>query len=264
MKTLKITFRFFWMYLLILFLFGCNSAEKRWEIINQSDSIPAYLSFIKEFHNNSYEDSAILKVEEKLYALSLKNDSLGSIERYNEFITNYPRVIELVDVNSRMDSILAHREKIIFLRSYESITRNETFINYEEFINKYPKIKDIIDVDKTLNLLKQRADTIEIIGKLVDIASKPISKAPVTFYLITNNGGARLTVGEGGVITNPRDWSNSEGNFKIVLHRTYLEGMNKFTLEVKNNYVETEKGIPIVIEIDSVNRVIYVGDITVK
>ena len=124
MNILKIKFKQLLILLLLIILFACNPAEKRWETVKLSDSIPTYISFIKEFPNNSYGDSAILKVEKKLYTLSFKNDSLGSFERYNEFIETYPNVQNLIDVNSRIDSILTQREKIVFLRSTECITRN--------------------------------------------------------------------------------------------------------------------------------------------
>jgi len=221
MKTLKISFRFLWTYLLLSFLFGCSSAEKRWEVINQSDSIPDYLSFFEEFHNNKYGDSALLKVEQK-----------------------------------------------IFLRSYQSITRNETFNNYEEFINNYPKIKDIIDADKKLNLLKQKADTLEVSGKLVSKESVRFSSVNITILPVSDEGKAHTFFDE-GILQNPSGYPDSLGNFKLVFHKSVLKNMPFITLKFSmgyfgNSYMKDEKGLPIKIKMDSKTRIFNIGDIQVS
>ncbi len=264
MSKLKSSLNHPLIFLMLSFLFACNPAEKRWKTVKLSDSIPTYISFIKEFPNNSYGDSAILKVEKKLYTLSLKNDSLGSFERYNEFINMYPNVQNLIDVNSRIDSILIQREKIIFLLSTESITRNETFKFYEEFVIKYPKIKNIIDADKKLEFLKQKADTVVIRGKLVNRLSSPISKANIVFYSWSDRGTYSMTVGDNGVISNPRTKSESAGDFKIFFHRSYIKEHTKFILEVNGNFLEIKMGKPVVFKIENTNRVTNIGNIISK
>jgi hypothetical protein len=218
MKTLSITIRFHCTYLLLSLLFGCNSVEKRWEVINQSDSIPSYLSFYETFPDNIYGDSALLKVEHE-----------------------------------------------IFLRSYQSTSRNETFINYEKFIQKYPRINDITEADKKLNLLKQKADTIEVSGKLVSKESVRFSSVNITILPVSDDGKAHFFFDE-GIFQNPSVYPDSLGNFKFVFHESVLKNMPFITLEFSmgflgKSYMKDEKGIPIQIKIDNTTRIFNIGDI---
>ena len=218
MKTLSKTIGFLSTYLLLSLLFGCSSAEESWKVINQSDSIPSYLSFYEKYPNSIFGDSALLKVEHE-----------------------------------------------IFLRSYQSISRNETFFDYERFIRKYPRINDITEADKKLNLLKQKADTLEVNGKLVSKESVSFSAVNVTILPVSDEGKAQLFFDE-GIFQNPSVYPDSLGNFKLVFHESVLKNMPFITLKFSmgflgNSYMKDEKGIPIQIKIDSTTRIFNIGDI---
>ncbi len=187
--------------------------------------------------------------------------------KQSDSIPNYLSFVEKFHNSHYADSALIIVEEKIFLNSYKSITRNGTFINYEEFINKYPEIKDIIDAESKLNLLKKKADSLEVNGKLISVDSIPYSYASITLSPLGDDGKALVFFDEGH-IQNPRVTTDSQGDFNMVFHRSFLGNMSEFTLQIskgmKQGYIETVEGVPVIFKIDHNTRVMHIGDIMVK
>ncbi len=198
-----------------------------------------------------------------LFACTSAEEQWGIISQ-NDSIPAYLSFYEKYPDNIFGDSALLKIEKDIFLHSNESITRRELYDSYEKFVNSYPRINDLIDADNKLDFLKQKADTLEVSGKLVS-ESHYLSSVSITLMPVSEEGKAGLYFDD-GIFANPNTYPDSLGNFTMVFHEAALKDMPFFTLKLSmgyygGSYIFDEEGLPINIKIDSNTRVIDIGDI---
>ena len=183
----------------------------------------------------------------------------NDVSQIENFISEFPE-------SNYLDSALITLERMIFLKSDNSTTVTGTFKDYLDFVKKYPRMVEIIDTVRTIKYLKLKADTLEIHGRLVDTENAPITNERINATPIDAKGRFKITVGDDGlVIFDPYDYTNSDGEFVIKAHRSFLYENNEFTFSMPSfGWYETEEGIPIIIKIDSNLRVLKCDTLTVK
>lgn len=180
----------------------------------------------------------------------------NDITEMESFLSNFPK-------SQYFDSVLLMIESRIYEQSVKSKSRSGTFDEYEKMVTAYPSLNKLTNAVEKTEYLKLEADTIEIHGRLVNDDDQPVSGKAVVGWPINDQGNATLSF-ENGRIANPRGFSDSTGNFVLRGHRSFILKNNEFILEVNGANIITEEGIPVSIKTDSTNRVIDVGEITVK
>ena len=179
-----------------------------------------------------------------------------SKQEMENFLNNFPK-------SYYFDSVLLKIESQIYKQSENSITRSGTFMEYEKLMNAHPQINSLTNADEKIEYLKLKADTIQINGRLLDEADRPVSGKPVEGWPINERGKAILAFNDGFMV-NPRGFSDSSGNFTIRGHRSFILENNEFVLDVNGTFIFSDDGTPVIIRADTNSRVIDIGKITLK
>lgn len=191
--------------------------------------------------------------EKKEWEKIRPSDNIKDLENY---LSGFPK-------SNYIDSALVKMENLIYQQSVDAVSKSGTFEEYEYFMKNYPRIPELTDAEKRLEYLKLKADTIEIYGKLVDFEDKPVPGKEVIAWPIDEKGGALLSFNK-GILSNPRGFSDSAGNFMAKGHRSFILENNAFILEVNRARLISEDGVPVTVRTDSNNRVIDLGKIIIR
>lgn len=180
-----------------------------------------------------------------------------NIEVCERFLSSFPK-------SAYYDSALMNMEKLIYYSSINSKTKTG-ILEYENYIKTHPRIKELISTEGKIRYLKLRSDTIEILGRLVDSASEPIIGAHIDALPLDENNDIKIIIKD-GKYNNPTTTSNSNGEFKLKGHRSFLLETNTFTLNISSgvkwsSFILTEDGSRITFKIDTNTRIVDIGTI---
>ena len=109
--------------LILTILIGCNKTEKRWNETMSSNTIDSYDSFILEYPESNYADSAKRKIIELSYA---KTIILNTLEGFESFLNMYPSSNQAVEAKTQ-------HEKLLWLKA----NNENTIDSYEKYLTTY-------------------------------------------------------------------------------------------------------------------------------
>jgi hypothetical protein len=121
----QLTINEFLPLILFLILIGCNTTEKKWEEAQSVNNFDSYNSFIQEFPESNYADSARRKIIELNYYEALRINTVESLEN---FLMQYPQ-----------DTLASKARNIHEKLLWDKALEEKTLGLYEKYLSTYPE-----------------------------------------------------------------------------------------------------------------------------
>ena len=198
-----------------IFIQGCASTQKDWEIAHRKDNIYSYKKFIRKHSDSDYTKQARDRIA-VLQKENLEFDAYNSarwkdsISAYEHYLAEYPdgkySKQAIIALEAKQHEFEIKQRKSLFL----STRKEGTVAAYEEFIKLYPNEnetqvlrKELPELRKKEELARREKEEFEK-NKVIGVTLQRMALRIFAPSKKTKDGGTQISLnGEGMVVRHP-------------------------------------------------------------